>query len=618
MSRTAQAARDQLNSIRNELGSVYGYHADFQALLERVGVDLKEWLPHLVEVAGEYGTRPAAVALRMLAGLVDGAKGFEQLLQIHDALPSRTITLAPVSLKVTERMLECLPEAEQLEGGLAAVLLSNLSVRCRQAHQPRRALLLAEKALRIARSLKTTTRQAQRIRATCLMTAAAERAEHGNCQSSLEAANEACSVAARLSRTGQPRDRLRGAQAEILRAHQLARRGQFREAISTATMAKEIVVRLPKGQEADHGLATVEATLAYCHNQLGEFQHGVRYGDQADKRLRVLAGGNPEQYLDQQAIAANSYALGLDVFDPERAARILGGTVARLQMLKDWQPDRFGRLLAGYLVRQATALARVGQHSHAIRVGRSALRQARKVGHRSRQRDWHLEFLASENLLNLYAVSGEPRRAIRAGREALHCHRHLPLSPPDAVLERARTLRTLAQVQTTLGNSHATKEALTSARQALRVLKRATAQADEPGARLRAECSTLVAACLEHEGRIGEAIRHVKICLGLWRELLDRDPLIYDVGLACSTYHLARLLLKAGDAAGALSLGTKAVVQYEAAIPKGSRRSAAFVAACRQVVGEAEVLLGRLNEATRVVPEACGAMFCNLSSTADG
>jgi tetratricopeptide (TPR) repeat protein len=575
----------------------------FDLVLERVKQQLAGWIPKLMAIARE--NRPASpVARIMLRRLVDHDGALETILEIHEHLPRQSSAVAKVSAQTTEKLLAALRAAKALDRSTAALLLNDLSEYWQAANQPNAALLYAETAVSVSRGLSRKIRGELRIWIICRLTLAKRRAEHNRPRTALSIATLAWRFAKRLARSGKPEDRRLLAQALANRANRLGAEGKMKRAIKLARKAQDILATLPDSPESTYDMAICELSMANQLIRLGEFDKAMPFADKADQRFRVLAGNDPDQYLDYSITAANTYATVLSQMGQLRLAYELSReAVDRMASLVRRHPARFGTEYATQLINLADCAGDLGEFDEALAHARKAVSQARLAGRWLNRRNWYLEGVAHANLFNLlYRLHrlGQAKRAVTAARRAFE---RLPESHPERSMELARALRGLAEIHRMSDKPGDAGRAVRFARKALATLRAARGSRSNFTMQHEAHSLSTLALCLENAGRLREAIQAEVPSLALRRKLFRRSAKVHRGDLAFGLSVQARRLLQVGELDEALILAEGAVEHYRTALPTSSERTAAFLADALRTLAEIQIRKGRRKDGLRTIEE---------------
>lgn len=605
MNRRTILGRPSREAVRNKLEAVLAFPRRYRSVLRCAQADPRNWIVLLMQLAGSEDSDVGHMAARVLLDLVSGAQGIEEVLEVYRRLPRQTAALADVAVCVTERLLRSLPEAPQLGGFPSAVLWNNLSARCLDAEQRERAVQAAEMAVRVSVLTPDARPEAFRIRTLCFLTASKARAASGRIRSALNAVEEACSLAARLSRGGRKQDLILEGRALSLRANRLAAVGRLEEAVRSAERARTLLREAPVTVEARFELAVAELALANGLNDLGLYERAFSHAEEADGLFRWLVGKDHDRFLEFSAAAATALA---ECFarcgQPESALKLSCQTVNRMEELTRRQAERFGRDFVAYLVNLSDATGERGDFDKAVFIGRRAVHEARLLGHRLGQRDWYIEGIALNNLFNLLYRLQRFREADRVGKRALRSFRCLPDSHPEAHIERGRTLRNLAEAQRMLARRGGIGRAMAKARQAVAEARRGPLANSATGMLLEAQCRSTLAACLEDGEQFDEAVREARVSLRIRRGLHRKYPSAHRSDLAYSLYLLSRLLLRVGRIEAARAAAREAMGHYQALVDTGPERLAAFLSGSLRVLAEAELAVKRTRVAVSILEQA--------------
>lgn len=588
-------SNDLDRKIRTLLASVCGYPASFEIVLREAKADPGAWIPRLVQLGGEGHDKVGETANKLLLRWVSTTEDVDLLLHVYQALPYRTTHLAEVGVCVTERLLARFSGDDRLRGREAAILLNNLSVRCRENDQPDLALQSAEIAVQVA-GLSPGDAEDQRLLVKCLLTRACALGADGQHAGALASADQACSILGGLSQNGTP-----DAELEILvgvnRANRLFSLGRQEEAIAGARAVRVKLLAHLTHPGWEQTLAFVEMTLANGLSASGRYAEALPHAEAADRMFRTQFKESPVERLEYTAAAANSYADALIGTDQAEAAKqVLTQAVLRIEPFVRRRRPRFGSDLGILLMSLADAERTLGNLEEAVRQGKRALAEIQSCGRRTRRRDWKAEGTAANNLfLALYQL-GRWEEADKFVRRALHCFRKLPDTNPEARAEIARALHYLAQ-------SYLRSTKRGAAHRAVQVARRAVDFASEtcgsPPAvlLLSALCHSTLGLCLEARERLGEALGEARTAVDILRRLDQLTPGFYQADVAYSACRLSHLLVKLGDYPEGKAAAREAIGLYEPILQGDRDERRRYLADSLLTLGEAQLALQELPEA---------------------
>lgn len=573
----------------------------FAAVLKRAQRQLAQWAPALMVLA--RARKPASVvAVKMLREVVNQADGIATLFEIYEHLPRKSSLVAKVAAQTTERLLNSLRRAGVLDVNTEAMFWNNRSEYCQDANLPDAALRCAKKAVGLCRGFSGKDPVQLRIRIICLLTFAKRRAERNQVRAALRIATLAWRLSKRLARSGQPEDLRLMAQALANRANRLGAVGRINAAIKAAKQAQTIHSDLPDSPDSSYDVAISELSLANQLINLGRFEDALPRADNADRLFRVLAGWNPDEYLEYSVAAANAYSIVLSHIGQLSVAYDLSCQAKeRMAVLARRHPARFSREFSVQLINTADCAGDLGKFDEALDHARQAVTEARRAGRHLKRRDWYLEGVAGTNLFNLlYRLQkfDEAKSAITTAARALM---KLPANHPQVRPELARALRGLAEIYRMRDRPGDPQRAVRLAGKALGVLCSKPRVRSEAVSQIEFHCRTTLALCLENAGRLRDAIEAEKPSLALRRKFFDRSTKVYRTDLAFGLFVQARRLSEIGEQDEALALAKEAVEHYRIALPTSPERTAAFLADALHALAAIHVKMGQRSQGIRAL-----------------
>ena len=308
--------------------------------------------------------------------------------------------------------------------------------------------------------------------------------------------------------------------------------------------------------------------MANSLTRLGCHAAALPHSENADRTFRVVMAEYPDRYLEYVSAAAATYSNNLShTGNPERAYAIALSNVERMSEFARRHPKRFGHEFTAHLLGLADSARDTGRYDKALRFAVEATVEARRYGRRLGQRNWYLEGVTQANLFNLYYSVLDFDGAVRASQASVRAFRRLPDHHPEALMERTRALRNLAEAQRMTGSTGSPAKALRAAQQAVAQFSATADVSTEAWRVLEAQCRTTLATCLENAGQMQEAIEEERNSLRLRRALFARSPESYRTDVAYSLQQLAQRLEASGHSEEALVAVQEAMTHYEAALP---------------------------------------------------
>ncbi|WP_461097249.1 tetratricopeptide repeat protein [Streptomyces bullii] len=553
---------------------------------------------------------PLVAALRRLAD-EPGATP-DDLLALADHLPRPTHALAPLAVRVTERLVEmrrkeaedepaCLPglalalrrlttrlldlgstreahqaaaEAERLYARLAqedpayrphhAAVLHNLSVTARGLGLREDALVPAVEAVRIYRELaeaQSLSQEPLSDLAYGLGALAQAEGELGRPQAALDAINEEVGIRRRL--VEQRGDAALAALAAALnnQAIWLKECGSVEQAVEVSREAvthyRSLAERRPDAFRA--GVALSLGTYSTALNLAGRHKAALQATTEAIAIRRRLAEERPGTYLPDLALSLNSLAIDLaEVGLPEEAVARSAEAVDLYRRLAEKEPVAFGHHLANCLNTHALKLNDAGRATEAVETAREAVGRYRSLA------EAEPEVFTSDLAMSLttYATqlgrAGQSQEALRTIEESVRLYRAVAGQRPGAgQYDLACGLHNLSLW---LEREDRVDEALATVDEAAGVLR--GLMATGPAGRVRPQLAmTLLhkGSCLRRVGRTEEAIPVTEEAVDLYRDLVAHDPGLYESRLATALSMFWAVLSTAGRAAEAMQVLEEAV-----------------------------------------------------------
>ena len=441
--------------------------------------------------------------LRWLEALFERIADDEQALaDMLAALPTESVALADISLRVAQRLVLLRHSRSDLPSELHAETLTYLALAYRNTGQQEPALHAAQEAAALYRDLTAQRPEVSPGLARALHTLALMSSELDMREPALQAGQEATALyrelAARRADVFSPElARSLGNLATLLREL-----GQHEPALQAAQEAAECHRKLA-AQRADvfaPELARSLGNLATLLRELGQHEPALQAAQEAAERYRELAAQRPFAFRPDRARALHSLALMLRELDQrENALKVSEEAAGLYRELAAQRMDVFRPNLAGALQHLALLLRELRQGENALAVA----------------------------------------------QEAAELYRDLAMRRPDVFRsDRARSLETLGSLLHELGQG---EPALEVTEEAVRLYRDLAAQhPDVFGPELAASLQKL-AISLHALGECEPALAAAQEAADLYRELAARRPDVFQPELATSLHNLALTLRELGQ-----------------------------------------------------------------------
>ena len=225
--------------------------------------------------------------------------------------------------------------------------------------------------------------------------------------------------------------------------------------------------------------------------------------------------------------------------------------------------------------------------------------------------------MAGSLLFNLLYRHRSFDEALKVIQRAARAFGKLPDTHPEAAMEKARALRNLAEVQRVSGSLRQQARAVASARLAVEALKADEATMSESEAMFKAQCLTTLATCLDESGALVEAVACDEESLRLRRILYGEGRTVYQADYAYGHYQLAIRKHRTGDNGATRTAAAEAVVHYEAALPNGPERIAAFLAESLAILAGMELASDKPAKAIELLVRAISVLRPHYQRSAD-
>jgi tetratricopeptide (TPR) repeat protein len=618
MKAPASPDQDDERELRNWLMVAHKHPHEWPGIVDLVRRDSKRWRPLLVFLATHEHSPVLPMALKLLDLLAVETRDAWEVAELLAALPGKSSSLANTAATLTARLLDLFPEHLRGADLEAAKLWNNLSERCQDANRPEDALRCAQKAVAVSRAVPGKSPATQHVRVVTLLTLAKRQAERGEADLALEAANSAFELASDLARSGTRPDLLLQAQAGILLANRYSAVGDSEHAVTATSRACDLFAQCEGDENMRYDLGLLAHSLASDLTRQGRHEAALPLSECAERLFRILAGANPDEYEEYLAAAAYNYAINLtQIGDLRRAYDLSHTAVERMKPLVDRQLLRFGAEYTAYLLGHSDAAAELGKFDEALDFARQAILAARRLGRRQGLRDWYLEGQSYVNQFKLlYRLQRFPEAAT-AIRVALRAFNRVSDKHPGATMERARSLRNLAEVQRVTARPGKAGMAVRTARQALARLTNGAASATEAMRLLESQCRTTLANCLEEAGDLDGAIQEDEASLKTRRELFAGSSSVHRPDLAYCLMQTARRCLKAERLAQAAPLAAECVRHYEAIGLDGDEQTAAFFADALRVLADTQAANGDMAGAVKQLVRGIGLLRPRFAAAPD-
>ena len=491
----------------------------------------------------------------------------EKLIQIQEALPYPSVTLATADLALIQRIRRELPPDTEMQ----TIARWNYVAGARLADIGRsaEALPLAEQAVVMYRELAAAMPDQYRP----------------------HLADSLTNLGIRFWELGRPADALSVTEQAV-------------------AMYRELAAALPDQYRPD--LAQSLSNLAGWFSELGRPADGLPVIVEAVMIRRELAAAMPDRYRPD--LANSQLNLGITLSDlgrPSEALLAAQQAVAIYRELAAAMPDRYRPGLAYSLPTLGNTYSALGRPADALPTAEEAVAMYRELA--AAMPDRYRPDLAYSltTLSSTYSALGRPADALPTAEEAVAMYRELAAAMPDRYRpDLANSLTTLADWFSELGRP---ADALPTAEEAVAMYRElAAALPDRYRPRLANSLTTLSSTYSEL-GRPADALPPAEEAVAMYRELAAALPDRYRPGLANSLTTLSSTYSALGRPADALPTAEEAVAMYRelaAALPDRHRPG---LAGSLFILGTTLSALGRPADALPTAEEAV-AMYRELAA----
>lgn len=301
--------------------------------------------------------------------------------------------------------------------------------------------------------------------------------------------------------------------------------GQYRKALKSSRRSVEHYRSLARERPDAFraGLAMSLGTYSSRLRDTGQYAQALRVAEEALGIRRLLAAARPDAYRPDLALALNSFAIDLDELGRwKRSVLVSAESVKQYRILYEQEPAAFAERLATSLNTYANQLDNVGRLAEALDAARESAGLYRTLAEDNPKA--HTADLAMS--LNTYGgrlnAMGQVQEAVGATRESLGLYRPLAEERPEVFLQPL--VHVLNNLALRLDDTGMYEEALATAEEGVGLARRLRAADDGPPA-----VSSLVimlttrAGRLYMAGRVSEAVRDAREAEALLRDLVRDD-----------------------------------------------------------------------------------------------
>ena len=383
--------------------------------------------------------RPVVEALQAAA---NAATKPEELIAVHEALPARTLLLAPLGVDLTIRIAELYRHLAETAPDaylpLLASSLNNLSVRLAEAGRRAEALAPGEQAVQIYRRLPEAARDAYlSVFAASLHNLSIRLAEARRSPEALAPIEEAVRIRRQLAEALPDAYLPDLAKSLTNLSNRFAEVGRDAEALAPIEEAVGIRRQLAEAQPGTYLplLATSLNNLSITLAEAKRRTEALTAIEEAVGIRRQLAEAAPDRYLPDLAASLHNLSIRLAEArrSPEALAPIEEAVRIRRQ-LAEALPDAYLPDLARSLNNLSVGLAEAGRDPEALAAIEEAVQTYRRLA--EAQPDAYLPHFAMllDNLSVRFTKAGRDAEALAAIEEAVQTYRRLAEAQPDAYL----------------------------------------------------------------------------------------------------------------------------------------------------------------------------------------